>query len=378
MDLASTSWQQLRHHVRKFADFFPVLFFFGGFLWDTLTIGRNVAISDLTIFAAYLFIAAIILYTIGRPSYILVDSFQRLEKLPTWFPIYFKTAIITTYKRLHYPNFPYLLLQFIYGNLLSALFILYFKSANHWLAWLMALILGVMLVANEYLEDEYKQFTLSWALFGFCAMLLFNFALPFLMGSIHAMWFYLSTLLGAGFAYWLYKKTPAHFGSITPVWVISAGLMLAYAVDMIPPVPLVKREIALGYALNKSESHYFLTQQASPWWVFWRNTSTDLQVRTGQRVYCFSSVFAPPGLKTKLFHRWQYHDSKKGWQTLSRAGFSLSGGRAGGFRGYTYKQGLQAGDWKVSVETENEKTITEITFHVTENQANLPHIIVPY
>lgn len=377
--LTSKPWRyRLLHHARKLSDFFPVIFFFGGFVWDALTIGRNVVASDLAIFAGYLLIAAIILYTISRPSYILANSIQQLEKLPAWLPNLFKTAIKSTYKRLHYPNLPYFLLQFIYGNLLSALFILYFKSANHWLAWLMALILGVILVANEYLEDEYKQFTLSWALFGFCAMLLFNFALPFLIGSIHALWFYLSTLLGAGFAYWLYKKTPQHLGSITPVWVISAALMLAYAVDMIPPVPLVKREIAVGYALNKIDGNYQLTQQAAPWWIFWRDTSNDLEVTAGQRVVCFSSVFAPRGLKTRLYHRWQYHDDTNGWQTRSLASFSLSGGRANGFRGYTYKQGLQAGDWKVSVETENEKTIAVISFHVSEGQENSPHIVVQY
>ena len=30
--------------------------------------------------------------------------------------------------------------------------------------------------ANEFLESEYKRFTLSWALFGLCSMLLLNFA----------------------------------------------------------------------------------------------------------------------------------------------------------------------------------------------------------
>lgn len=377
--MTSNTWlQQLKHHARKLADFFPAIFFFGGFLWDALTIGRSMASTDLYILSAYLLLAALILYAISRPSYILADSLRQLEKLPAWLPNGLKTATTKIFERLHYPNLPYFLLQFIYGNLLSALFILYFKSANHWLAWLMALILGVMLVANEYLEDEYKQFTLSWALFGFCAMLLFNFALPFLIGSIHALWFYLSTLSGAGLAYWLYKKTPEHFGSITPVGLIAAALMLAYSMDMIPPVPLVKRDIAVGYALNKVEGNYQLTQQAAPWWVFWRNTSTDLQVAAGQRVYCFSSVFAPRGLSTKLYHRWQYYDDKKGWKTLSRTGFTLSGGRTGGFRGYTYKQGLRAGDWKVSVETENEKTITVMTFHVAESQTTSPQIIVQY
>lgn len=331
-------------------------------MWDALTIGRNVAYSDLIIFFVYLLIAGTILFTIGSPRFILADT----SKMSPW--------LANIYQRLSWESLPYFILQFMFGNLLSALFILYFKSSNHGLAWLMSLLLAMMLVANEYLEDEYKKFTLSWALFGFCAMLLFNFALPYLLGSIHAVWFYLSTLLGAGLAYWLYKKTPNHDGSIWPVPVIALFLMLAYALDMIPPVPLVKRDIAVGYALNKVDGNYHLSQQPSSWWVFWRDTSTDLHVASGQRVYCFSSVFAPKGLKTRLYHVWQYHDKKEGWQTKSRVGFGLSGGRYDGFRGYTYKTGLQAGDWKVMVETENDKTVAVQEFTV-ETVATTPPLI---
>lgn len=366
MVIANIKQTRLYHHVLKLGDFFPAIFFFGGFLWDALTIGRNVAYSDLITFFVYLGISAAILYTIGSPRFILADA----SKLSPW--------VAKIHKRLYWENLPYFLLQFMFGNLLSSLFILYFKSSNHWLAWLMSILLGIMLVANEYLEDEYKQFTLSWSLFGFCAMLLFNFALPYLMGSIHAVWFYLSTILGAGAAYLLYKKTPNHYGSIWPVWVIASVLMLAYAFDIIPPVPLVKRDIAVGYALNKVDGNYQLSQQPSSWWVFWRDTSTELHVAPGQRVYCFSSVFAPSGLKTRLYHVWQYHDKKNGWQTRSKVGFTLSGGRYDGFRGYTYKSDLQAGEWKISVETENDKTVAVQEFSVKAEQSTLTPVIKLY
>ncbi len=334
---------------QKFSDYFPAMFFFGGFAWDALTIGRSVTAPDLFIFSGYLLGAGLILFSISRPSFILADT----AKLPM---------------RLHWlyaSRLPYFLLQFLFGSVLSALFILYFKSANHWLAWLLSLLLAAMLVANEFLESEYRRFTLSWALFGFCAMLLFNFMLPFLLGSIHAAWFYLSTILGAFAAYWLYKLTPNHLGSIAPVWAIAAMLMLAYAIDMIPPVPLVKRDVAVAYALNKVNGEYQLSQQKSAWWVFWRKTSDDLQITPGQRVYCFSSVFAPAGLKTRLYHRWQIYTKKHGWVTASHIGFGLSGGRYNGFRGYTYKQNLSAGDWRVRVETENEKTIAVHEFTIS-------------
>jgi MFS family permease len=353
--------ESVKQVSKTVGSYLPAIFFFAGFIWDALTIGRNVVASDLIFFAGYLLGAGLILFVTSRPSFILADE----VKLPT--RLY---AIVTS-------RWPYFLLQFLFGSLLSALFILYFKSSSHWLAWLMSLLLASLLVANEFLEDQYRRFTLSWALFGLCAMLLFNFALPFILGSVLSIWFYLSTLLGAALAYWLYSKTPNHLGSIWPVSVIAGLLMLAYAVDMIPPVPLVKRDIAMAYAIEKVDGMYQLSQKQSPWWVFWRKTSDNLEVVAGQRIYCFSSIFAPAGLKTKLFHDWQRH-TEQGWVLQSRASFTVSGGRQHGFRGYTYKSNPAVGDWRVVIKTENEKTIAVHSFSVSLSNVNPTTILRLY
>ncbi|MFZ3088946.1 MAG: DUF2914 domain-containing protein, partial [Methylotenera sp.] len=49
-----------------------------------------------------------------------------------------------------------------------------------------------------------------------------------------------------------------------------------------------------------------------------------------------------------------------------------------GFRGYTYKQNLAEGDWRVSVETENEKTIAVLTFSVRHVQAAPASVVQLY
>ena len=361
----------------KLRDYLPAVFFLAGFIWDALTIGKRVAATDLIIFAGYLLGAALILFTISRPSFVMADKAQtnaqdlalNSAKAPTRL-----FALITS-------RFPYLVLQFLFGSLLSALFILYFKSSSHWLAWVLSLFLASLLVANEFLENHYRRYTISWALFGLCAMLLFNFALPFLLGSVLSIWFYLSTLLGAFFAYWLYTKTPNHLGSIWPVWLIAGVLILAYAGDMIPPVPLVKRDIAMAYRIEKIQGKYRLSQQKSSWWVFWRKTSNDLNVNNGQRIYCFSSIFAPTGLKTKLYHDWQIY-TKNGWVLQSQASFNVSGGRNDSFRGYTYKTNPAVGDWRVIIKTENNKTIAVHNFNVSKPQnkkgRNAPQLITQH
>jgi hypothetical protein len=56
----------------------------------------------------------------------------------------------------------------------------------------------------------------------------------------------------------------------------------------------------------------------------------------------------------------------------------LAGGRENGFRGYTYKQGLQAGDWRVSVETENNKTVAVHEFSVALVQTPATPVKIAY
>lgn len=340
-------------HLRAYL---PTIAFFGGFLWDALTIGRSVAPSDLWILSGYLAGAAGILWWLGHRRHALAATGFEDGAQVTGPPVSF---FATWWERA-----PFLLLQFLFGGLFSALFILYFKSSSHLTAVLWSLGLGGLLVANEFIDDKYHRFTLTWALFGLCAMLLFNFLLPFMVGSISMVWFYLSTLAGAGLTHWLRKKTPGCPGRAAPVWIIAALLAVAYPLDLIPPVPLVKRDIQVGRNFAHAAAEYRLTLEKAPWWVFWRELSTEVHLVPGERLYCVSSVFAPRGLSTRLYHRWEHYDSKRGWQTFSRIGFGLSGGRNGGFRGYTYKQDMAAGEWRVNVETENGRTVAVHAFSV--------------
>ena len=339
----------------------PAIAFFGGFLWDALTIGRQINPSDLWFLAAYLLAAGLILYWMGHRSHAhtFMSEMERLKHSlrPDW-----------------QKNAPTFILQFLFGSLFSCLFILYFKSSNHFLALFWSLGLGFLLVANEYIDHHYHRFTLTWALFGLCAILVFNFLLPFMLGSILSVWFYLSTLAGAALTHYLRKKTPGCPGRAWPVWVIAGILSIAYISDFIPPVPLVKRDMHVGLNLEKRNGDMLLAVENAPWYKPWRLLSNDLHVPEGARVYCVSAVFAPRGISTTLYHRWEHYDEKRGWESTSRTGFGLSGGRNGGFRGYTYKQNIQAGEWRVKVETESGRTLTVYHFNLYTEPADDAHL----
>lgn len=340
----------------------PISFFIGGFVWDAITIGKKVALLDMGIFALYLLLAAFLMYQLAAPTSSVrrigehVLRWQWLQKRVTSWPV---------------QDWPYWILQFLFGSVLSALFILYFKSSSYGLAWVLTLLLGVLLVANEFLESEYRRLSLCWGMFGLCTILWCNFAFPFLFGSVHATWFYLSTLLGASLTYLLYRRAPQQSGRIWPVWLIAGGLMLAYQQDMIPPVPLVKQAVVVAYDLEKVPEGYWMTVEKSPWWNLWRVDNDHFYLQPGQRLVCFSAVFAPQGLQTTLLHDWQKHIDGK-WVSVSTPGFALAGGRDSGYRGYTYKSNVTAGEWRVRIQTSTRQTIAVHAFRVSIGQASSP------
>ena len=334
---------------------FPAVAFFGGFIWDAATLGRAVTALDLWLLSGYLLAAAGLLVLMGRrgrlggPADAAADhvSHSGIAKAMHWVR----------------EEGPVFCLQFCFGSMFSALFILYFLSTSYLPGFLVAIALLALLVANEFLEDHYHRFTLTWALFGTCAILFLNFAIPHVMGSIHSIWFFVSTAAGVGLAYAAKRLSPKAKGSLGPTYAVALGLAGLFLLNAIPPVPLVKKNVAICRNLEKRDGIYTAGIEAPPVCAWWRKSETSVRQRAGEKVFCFTSIFAPKGLHTTLYHHWRYDDPRKGWTDASRIGFPISGGRLEGFRGYTYKRNLPSGNWEVRLETETGRVLGVVRFH---------------
>ena len=360
----------------------PAAFFFGGFGWDAFSLRKSAAPMDLLLLVGYVSLAAFILLWLARYKI----AHDRLKKLN----VEDIADIVLAQQENAQTKAPYMLLQFIYGSLLSALFVLYFISASALGAIIWTLVIGGLLVANEYLEDDYRRFTLNWAMLGLCVILVLNFILPTLVGSISAIWFYLSTLLGTIIVVMIKRFAERQFrasltaidpnlivrlapskqrlGRIQPTLLIGLIMIMLYQRNIIPPVPLVKRDMQVGVDLRRIQSSpyqttYQITQQKAPWWQFWHKTINSVVMNDHQKVYCLSVIFAPAGLSVRLIHQWEYETSQ-GWTLISTQSFALNGGRSQGFRGYTTKQNLKAGHWRVLVKTETQQTVARYEFNV--------------
>jgi len=352
---------------------FPAVAFFGGFLWDAATLGRAVTAMDLWMMLGYLLVSAGLLVFMGHRGRLGGPAAAEPQaggaELATGDavgpgpvePVHAHTAFDKARHWLREEG-PVFFLQFCFGSQFSALFSLYFLSSSYLPGFLLAVVLLGLLVANEFLEGHYHRFTLTWALFGTCAILFLNFAIPHVMGSIHAFWFFLSTAAGVGLAYAAKMFSPKAKGSLWPTYAIALGLVGLYLVNAIPPVPLVKKNVSICRNLERIDGDYTADIETPPSWAFWRTSETVVRQRPGEKIFCFTSVFAPKGLHLTLYHRWRFDDPRRGWVDASRIGFPIAGGRAEGFRGYTNKRNLAPGKWEVRLETETGRVLGEIRF----------------
>ncbi len=353
--------ERLQKHLKSLTPYAPAVAFLAGFAWDVWTLGRRIKPTDLLQLGAMLLASAgIILWLARRAENTLPAPWEKK----------------TLYDQLYWLRWqaPYLLLQFLFGGIFSALFILYFKSTGHLGTAITALILAGLLIANEFMGRRYGQFfSLTWTLFGFNCILLMNFALPHWIGSVNTRWFYLSTVAGIALTHLIYHFAPGRPGRIVFVWLIGLGLMGALKLDMIAPVPLVKRDIMVGHPVTTRQA-YALAVEPPSFWQFWRPYDSTVHIAPGEKLFAVTSVFAPQGISAPLEHRWEMKNPQGQWQTISRARFQAQGGRELGFRGYSWTLSPKAGEWRLVLATQSGQTIAQEYFSVV-NEAFDPGLL---
>jgi len=330
---------------------YPVAAFLCGFAWDALTIGQRVRVVDLWRLGAFLLGAGLLVLWLAFR-----ESRKRAEPAA-------EAGLRGRFAGIAWQA-PYLLLQFFFGGIFSALFILYFKSSGHLGTWLTATILGALLVGNEFAGRRYGQyFTLIWTLFALNAILFFNFALPHAVGSLNSWWFYVSTASGILLTHLLWRISSGQPGRILPSWALAGMLLLAWSFDMIAPVPLVKQALTVGHEFVQEGTRTALKVEPAPSWQLWRDQAATVHVPEGGKLYGVSAVFAPLGITASLEHRWEVREAGA-WKLVYRNRFQSTGGREHGFRGYSWVLNPQPGEWRFIVATQDGRTIGLFPFTV--------------
>lgn len=279
----------------------------------------------------------------------------------------------TTWRRTLSVLFP-LGAQYAIGSLLSGCLIFYTKSASVFVSWPFLLILAAVFIGNEYFRTYYKHLAFQIVLLFFAIYAYAIFAVPLVLHQLGPWIFILSTVISlALLAIFIALLARVRRAALRPSlgyvgWgtgCIVAIMCASYFSGLVPPIPLTLPESGVYHSVERRAGDYVVTTEGDrAWW----NLSTEIVHHVpGTPLYAFSSISAPFAFDTSIVHVWERYDTeKKAWVERNRIVFPITGGRDGGYRGYSEVADPEAGKWRVSIETTSHQVIGRVYFIVME------------
>ncbi|MFB9056968.1 DUF2914 domain-containing protein [Mariniflexile ostreae] len=343
-------------HIQKHKKHAPLVFFIGGFIFDTLTLGRIDRLYDTIVLCSHMSLLTLTLYL-----YNLADDGQWKNTFLERFEAYFPLAI-----------------QFFFGGLSSAFVIYFSRSVSLSKTISFFIILVTLLFANEFLKKRISNKYLQFSVYFFISFTFFTFIIPVLIKTMNTNVFIFSGLISLCLTLLLiiviYNISPStraevHIGKIIGIILtIYTVINLFYYFNLIPPVPFALETGIAAHDIKVENNTYTVTYQKDKRHIFWREHKLEFIYNPNESVYIFTSIFAPTDIKKAIFHRWKwYNHHTDEWEIVEDIGYHITGGRDHGYRGYTFKQNIKEGLWKVEVITEEELVIGVIDFEIITN-----------
>lgn len=345
---------KLRRFHLAYEPYLPATFFAGGFAFDIATLGR---IDHW----ATLLQQGVFLLMIG--SLLTYEARFDVRGLP--FPDWFEK----------YKGYYESLVHFLFGGLLSAYTIFYFKSSASMNSAIFMLLLITLLILNEHPIFRKQGLPVKFLLFSLCTASFFTYMVPIIWRSISVVTFTVSICLSLLTTSLFLKaitqkvnlslRTARHLlAPALSVQMLFSGL---YYLGALPPVPLSIQYVGIFHGIQR-EGDAFLLYHENPFWRFWHNGDQVFNARDDDRIYGYARIFSPTNFADEVFIRWLYETSPDEWITSDLIRINITGGRQEGFRGYTYKENYDTGQWQMRVETQDGRELGRIYFEVREDR----------
>ncbi len=357
--------EYLQSYKTRILDFYQrnevlvsVSVFVAGFVFDLLTLGRIDDLLNLVQQAIYIIILGSVLIC----------------------EIKIKLGVMTlSEKGKRFWEYHDLVVHFLFGSLLSAYTIFYYTSASALTSFMFISLLAGLMLANEFPRFQKFGLPVRVILFSICILSYFAFFYPILMGHVGPIPFWLGFLTSMVFFYIVWKLQLEKFKGpellkkhvIIPALSVHLVFLLGYYTSLIPPVPVAVKKIGVYYSLEKVNGDYIGTYD-HPVWKFWSKGSQDFKARPGDKVTIILSIFSPARFNDQVFLKW-YHDSEKaGWTLHDNIPMTIMGGRDEGFRGFGTKANFEDGNWRVVVETSDQREVGRINFTISRDDTVEP------
>lgn len=330
-------------------------FFLGGFIFDILTLSDIDNLFSIAQQITYLLITGSILYYEFLVPLGAAHIHPRLEKI--W-------------------NYRKLIFHFILGSILSLYSLFFIKSASVFSSLIFVLIIMGLMVANEFKAVQDSGLNIKLSLYMICIFSFFCMLFPVILGFVGWVPFLLALGMSCLFLWAVYQLLLRKIQDqhvlvrklITPSASVIFLFLVFYMIGWIPPVPLSVQNMGIYHKIEKKDSKFILYHE-KPSWRFWHNGDQDFVAQNGDQIYFFARIFSPARFSDSVILHWSYKDPRKGWVSTDSIPMQISGGRQDGYRGFAVKQNYTAGEWKVSVQTTDNREIGRMYFNVTKTDS---------
>ncbi len=348
ISMLSRSYEAVLSFLRSYERPLATVLFISGFVGDLLTFGFLDLPAVTLLFAAYLGFV-LVATVIAHGTYGKQGALSR--------PL----SVLAP-----------LLAQFTFGSILSGFLIFYAKSAVLSISWPFIILIGLVFFGNELFRNYREQLIFQTILVYFSLYAFAIFALPLYLDRLGTGIFLGSTALALA-AFMLYvlvlawvdrrRLANALAGIIGSIALITAAVVGSYLAGLLPPIPLTLKDGGIYQEITHTGAAYVVEGEPARAW--WDPRPQIVHHLPGTPLYAYSAVFAPGGFTAGVVHVWQEYDEETdSWITKSTVAFTLSGGRSGGYRGYSLKGDPEPGEWRVLVQTASGQTIGAFRFNV--------------
>jgi hypothetical protein len=353
-------YQSIKHWFEKYERLLMPATLLGGVIFDSITFAAIDVHAAFVLIGFYFVVAGTLIAYLQRYDAGLVK----------------RTTNFFRYARLAAP----FVIQFAFGAMLNATFIFYVFSGSFVVSWPFIVPVVALMVGNEILRHyHHSRPIVQLSVYYFLSFTLASIIIPFVFHTMGVGVFLACSLVSLGvmsvYTFFLYRTAPHTrefrrrlFVIVLVIFAIMNGLYIA---NIIPPVPLSIRDTEVAHRVVRTSHGYELTVEPQSWWQGLVGRPT-IHLRSQERVYVFSAVFAPEHLDTTIVHHWQYYNAEtKVWEDRARLTYSMIGGNTTGYRGYSYWSAATPGRWRVDIETERGQVIGRVNFDVVTVSASV-------
>ncbi len=263
--------------------------------------------------------------------------------------------------------------HFSFGGLFGRFLIYYSRSGSLYASWPLLLIFLGFLIGNEFAHKHQARLVLQVNFFFLAIFSYMIFFVPLLAGQMGARLFILSGLISLSIIYFfiavLATAVPKRVEDKNQTLFTSTALILIiinilYFRNIIPPIPLALREVEVYHSVAKTSTGYDVIGENKTFYDYFHPYET-VHIISGDPVYIYSAVFAPTNFDASVVHVWQVYDpDNNSWVDTARIQFPIVGGQDYGYRGYSLKNNVTPGLWRVNIETVRGQIIGTIKFNI--------------